>query len=498
MNHVKGAKSIILVAALMEVTNLCKQLISLAIQRCRLSGDPCRLSVFVRRITISDSLLTQISISDTGAGSCLKEFQDLKLGCNGLSQWDGILSVTTTSLGDFELYHYKVNLKERASNRKTIKLPSSPKKNAIFSGTEVSVTSAEEMEVILEDMTCFLRKMVILKINNIAIELVAESHDGHGLQHENAVLATELTSPNSESSNVLQLASGLEDYVCKHRKLSEKCLSCFSSRDNLKVGNGQACQQKHGNDVFSVEVVILISENELLDSSDPSCLKAFETKTEVLYFRDFSPCSIHQSASKALRSIKWNNYGLTPRSIADEENSLIFEWETLPPYTHIDIALHCYNKQYPLQAIYVKVPPLRQGTQLETKLVKEAISLALDDLKERYTGALLSDHALKIHNHAPDLARSIAGLILSSDDSNFQSECFGLLGMQMDNIEEEAIEKCIKDKIMSAIDMNDRKPPNLRCRAAAPFLFGDDHLQEPEYMDEYDDGEEDGCNLMDF
>uniref|UniRef100_A0A803LJA9 Type 2 DNA topoisomerase 6 subunit B-like n=1 Tax=Chenopodium quinoa TaxID=63459 RepID=A0A803LJA9_CHEQI len=403
----------------MEVTNLCKQLISLAIQRCRLSGDPCRLSVFVRRITISDSLLTQISISDTGAGSCLKEFQDLKLGCNGLSQWDGILSVTTTSLGDFELYHYKVNLKERASNRKTIKLPSSPKKNAIFSGTEVSVTSAEEMEVILEDMTCFLRK-------NIAIELVAESHDGHGLQHENAVLATELTSPNSESSNVLQLASGLEDYVCKHRKLSEKCLSCFSSRDNLKVGNGQACQQKHGNDVFSVEVVILISENELLDSSDPSCLKAFETKTEV------------------------------------------------------------------------KVPPLRQGTQLETKLVKEAISLALDDLKERYTGALLSDHALKIHNHAPDLARSIAGLILSSDDSNFQSECFGLLGMQMDNIEEEAIEKCIKDKIMSAIDMNDRKPPNLRCRAAAPFLFGDDHLQEPEYMDEYDDGEEDGCNLMDF
>lgn len=146
----------------------------------------------------------------------------------------------------------------------------------------------------------------------------------------------------------------------------------------------------------------------------------------------------------------------------------------------------------------MKVPPLRQRTQFETKLVKEAISLALDDLKERYSGALLSDHALKIHNHAPDLARSIAGLILSSDDSDFQGECFSLLGMQMGKFEGESIEKCIKDKIMSAIDMNDRKPPSLRCRATAPFLFGDDHLQEPEYMDEYEEGEEDGCNLMDF
>lgn len=354
----------------------------------------------------------------------------------------------------------------------------------------MSLSSGEDMEVFLADMTSFLRKMNILKIYNIAIDLVAESRDEHGLQHENVVLATELTLPSLESSNIQQLSSGLEDYVCKHRQLSEKCRSCFSSRDNLKVGNGQACRQNHGNDAMAVEVVIIISDNELLGPSSPSCLKAFEPKTEVLYFRDFSPCPTYQSAFKGLRSIKWNNYGLTP-NIAEEESILLLEWENLSPNTHIDIALHCYNKQ-------VKVPPLRQRTQFETKLVKEAISLALDDLKERYSGALLSDHALKIHNHAPDLARSIAGLILSSDDSDFQGECFSLLGMQMGKFEGESIEKCIKDKIMSAIDMNDRKPPSLRCRATAPFLFGDDHLQEPEYMDEYEEGEEDGCNLMDF
>lgn len=60
---------------------------------------------------------------------------------------------------------------------------------------------------------------------------------------------------------------------------------CFSPslRDNLKVGNGQACRQKHGNDALTVEVVIIISDNELLgpSNSSPSCLKAFESKTEV-------------------------------------------------------------------------------------------------------------------------------------------------------------------------------------------------------------------------
>lgn len=57
------------------------------------------------------------------------------------------------------------------------------------------------------------------------------------------------------------------------------------------------------------------------------------------------------------------------------------------------------------------VPPLRQGIQLETKLVKEAISLALDDLKERYTGALLSDHALKV----PLCLNTSAMFLLPSD-----------------------------------------------------------------------------------
>lgn len=144
------------------------------------------------------------------------------------------------------------------------------------------------------------------------------------------------------------------------------------------------------------------------------------------------------------------------------------------------------------------MPPFRQRAQLERRLVKKSITLALDDLKEKYSGVLLSAHALKIQSYAPDLAKSIAGLILSSDDSNFKGECLSILGLQLGNIEEDSVEKCIKDKIISAIDMNDSKPPQLRCTETAPFLFGDDHIQEPEYMlDECEEGEEEDYTLVD-
>ncbi|KAK9675595.1 hypothetical protein RND81_11G017900 [Saponaria officinalis] len=470
--------------AVTSVTNICKQLISLAIQRCRSSGDPSRLSVVVRRSTISNTVVTQISISDTGAGSCLKEFQDIKYTHNRLSavEWDGMLSITTTGIGDAEIFHYNVNLKKSAPSRRLTKLPPSSKNNAIFSGTEVSMSTTEDMEVLLADMTVFLKK-------NVAIELVGEVSDEQGSRSKHVALATELRLPSLESSNLEHLTSGLEDYVYKHGdRLSEICQSCFVSSGCLKVGSGQACAKKNMKDTLVVEAVIMISESS--GPSSPSCLKAFEPKTEVLYFRDFSPCSVHQSALKALRSIKWTNYGLTLKNIADDEAAQL-EWENFPLNTHIDIVLHCYNNQ-------VSVPPLKQRPKVETKLMKEAISLALDDLKEKYSGALLSAHAIKINTYAPDLAKSIAGLITTSNDPNFQGECLGLLGMEMANVEGASVEECIKLKILSVIDISDRRPPSLKHVDDVPFLFGDELNQEPENMWYDYDREEEECTLMDF
>uniref|UniRef100_A0A803PFP5 Uncharacterized protein n=1 Tax=Cannabis sativa TaxID=3483 RepID=A0A803PFP5_CANSA len=136
--------------------------------------------------------------------------------------------------------------------------------------------------------------------------------------------------------------------------------------------------------------------------------------------------------------------------------------------------------------IEVLVPPTRRKIQLDSNLTKKAVKLALDDLREKHTGVLLSAHALKICSHAPDLAKTMAGLILSSEDIDFQTECFSLLGLQSQDVEGETVEACINEKIISVIEMNDKKPQ--RSKDVAPFLFEDDcGFQEPglEY-DEYE------------
>lgn len=102
-------------------------------------------------------------------------------------------------------------------------------------------------------------------------------------------------------------------------------------------------------------------------------------------------------------------------------------------------------------------------------------------------GILLSDRALKIQSHAPDLARTLAGLILSSSDMEFQGECLSLLGLQM-GVGADIVEECVLDKIDAVIVLNDRKPE--RCKEPVPFLFEDDCLQEMDFEDECEEGED--------
>jgi hypothetical protein len=45
------------------------------------------------------------------------------------------------------------------------------------------------------------------------------------------------------------------------------------------------------------------------------------------------------------------------------------------------------------------LPSTRQKTQLDRNLVKRVVKLALDDLKEKHAGVLLSAHALKVISH---------------------------------------------------------------------------------------------------
>lgn len=131
-------------------------------------------------------------------------------------------------------------------------------------------------------------------------------------------------------------------------------------------------------------------------------------------------------------------------------------------------------------------------TQSDRNLVKKAIRIALDDLKEKYRGLFLSPRARKIRAYAPSLSGSIAGLILSSNDKEFQGECASLLGLCPSDVYQEGkVESCITEKMIEIIDMNDRNRNKTKDRA--PCLFEDHSLEKEEYEDE--EGEEDSSIL---
>ncbi|XP_060669667.1 type 2 DNA topoisomerase 6 subunit B-like [Ziziphus jujuba] len=466
---------------------LCLYLISSAFQRCRLSDDLCRLSVILKQSSpASDHPVVQISISDTGIGSCLDDFRTLKFSGESVGndeQWDGVISVTNTSVSDNEIYHYQLNLKERDSARRLTMLPSNSKNGVKFSGTEVCLSIFISINVLRGEINRFFQKILILKIPSVAIELVTEYGSLLGSKVENLFLANSFNPLPFSASNLERLKSGLEDYVLKHGNvLNKQCDLCFQSLENLKIGSGTASHaERNGNGGLVMEVVIILSE---ISERTSTCFTSCSARTEVLYFRDFSTCSISQSSLKALTSIDWRSYGLTLESVKDQGGYVEIEWENLPPHTRIDIVLHAYPKQYPT----VIIPSRRPKVQTDGNLIKKAVKLALDDLRNKHAGVLLSAHSLKIRSYAPDLAKTISGLILCSNDPDFQHECFSLLGLQSQGVESEIVEASIKEKLLVVIDMNNRKPQ--KSKEVAPFLFEDDHFNEPGFQDEECEGED--------
>ncbi|KAL9285122.1 hypothetical protein ACSQ67_024514 [Phaseolus vulgaris] len=321
------------------VQELCLHLISSAYQRCRLSEQICRLAIILTRSSSSHPSL-RISISDTGIGSCLEEFQNLRFSSTDVADnWDGMLSLKTTSIRDTEIHSYQINLKGSGSSRIT-KLPSNTKNGAKFSGSEAYLSSFVSRDLLLADIHTFIQK-------NIAIQLVAEDCDVPESRYEKVFLANECKQLPVSASNLELLKSGIEDYVVKHgNNLSNKCNTCFPSWEQLKVGVGVACcTDNRLHTELVMEAVILISNN--VSMQNITCFREYDNKTEVLYFKDFSPCTISRSSMKALQSIDWKTYGLNLRGAVEQDGVTLLEWENLPTDIHIDVVLHIYHKQYP-------------------------------------------------------------------------------------------------------------------------------------------------------
>ncbi|XP_010559041.1 PREDICTED: type 2 DNA topoisomerase 6 subunit B-like isoform X2 [Tarenaya hassleriana] len=458
------------------------QLLLSAFRRCGLSENLCRLSVLLDRSGDQDPTTTLISIADTGIGSSLDEFQDLRYSRElyGVKILDGMLSVKTTCSTDDEVYCYHIKLDESNSNRRLKRLPSQTKNGARFSGTEVSLRVSESTEDLVAEIAGFFRK-------NVAMDLVVKHGPDPSTQSRNVFVVSNETISCFTASSLERLKCGLEDYILKHGNcLDVMCDCCFSDRDNLKVGTGTEChEENHKRAGGTIEVAVVISE--LLETTS-HCSRSCNGKTEVMCFEDFLPSPIPRFLFTALKSIDWKSYGLTFASIQERDGHVLLEWEHFPSYAQIDIAVHWYHNQTSLA---------RQKAQVGTNLMKKAIKSALDDLKARHEGFLLSSHSVKICSYAPDLARSIAGLILSSDDVGFRGECLSLLGFQSQDTGREAVEECIREKIISVIGMKERKPQE----AAAPCLFSDGGPQtscfEDEELEDEGEGEYYSSTLID-
>ncbi|KAL5723808.1 hypothetical protein ACHQM5_007155 [Ranunculus cassubicifolius] len=470
------------------IHKICQIVIGSAFQRCRVSPNLCRLSILLKSFTNSDLPMLKISVSDTGVGCCLEEFHDMDCAKDNVSaeKWDGVLLVKTTSIQDTEVYDYCLNLKEKIASKRQIQLPPCSKNGGKFSGTEVSLYTSESVDALCVAVIHFLQKMLVLKIPNVAVELTIDPASINVSRCGTLFLANEGIHSSFSRSNIENLVSGLETHVLKHGSTQDKeCQSCFPSRDHLKVGTGTTFNSESiRNKAQVTEAVIIITE--LPNPESPSCLTSCSTKTEVMYIQDFLPIPIPQQLLNALTSIDWKAYGLNLKSSAiNEDGHPVLEWESLPPFSHIEIAIHCYHEQYP-------TPQMLKKVHFDKNLVKKAIKLAMDNLKEKYAGILLSAHAVKIQSYAPDLAKTIAGLIFSSNDMEFQGECLSLLGLQTEEAGKDRVEECIRDKITSVVGMNDRKQS--RNREPAPFLFEDERIQdggclygdEDEYDEEYD------------
>ncbi|KAJ8511474.1 hypothetical protein OPV22_001908 [Ensete ventricosum] len=401
---------------------LFRSLIYLAVQRCRIAETLCRLSISIRCFRVSTPPFVRISISDTGVGSSLVEFQDLDPGMCSVSsdKWDGMLSITTTGIRDKDIHNYRLNLREALTSKSRLNtLPPTRKNHGTFSGTEVCFSTAEEDNV--DDFMAwvfpFVQKIFLLKTPNLAVDLTVEHTENLGSRYNHLLQETDdIYLPLSLSNNERLLLS-LQSYVLRHRNaLDKECQLCFTSRDHLQFGTGVASniQNVRGSGQI-VEVAIVITSVQ-----SQCCLWRLNHATsQVMYFQEFTPFSVSQSSIDALTSINWRNY---------------------------------------------------ERTSADRNLIKKAVKIALDDLKAKYAGLLLSFHSIKIRNHVPDLSRTLAGLILSSNDPEFHSECASLLGLQSnDACTKETVDACIREKIIRIIEMNDGKMKVER--GSAPCLF---------------------------
>ncbi|TVU07660.1 hypothetical protein EJB05_41025, partial [Eragrostis curvula] len=435
---------------------LLHSLVYSAVQRCRMSESPCRLTVSLKRPAEPSPL--RVSVSDTGVGSKLEEFLEL----------DALAHETPVEkwgIDDEAIYRYQFNLQEEISSARFTKLATTYKNHATFSGTEVCLCLSNESgaDDFISWLVDFIRKISVLRAGNLACELLIEQTGSAQTRTVCLPQDCDDASLSVTTSSIGRLVSGLKGYALSHGNTCDKCDTCSLNRDGLKTGTGavSSLDRKKVKDLH-VDVVIVIAHT----ASDLSCWMVNCSSTQVLNFEEFVPCPISQSSFDVLMNIDWQRYGFKLKGgFMDDEGNAVLEWD---------------NATFALQEW--------QGSQQDRYLVRKALKSALSHLKEDHAGDFLSCHGQRVREYVPDLAQSIAGLIMSSNDAEFQGECITLLGLGSDQeISEGEVKSSIFDKMTRIIEMNDTKDS---VEDSAPYLFECEKLDEDSELYEEDENEE--------
>ncbi|CAL5040929.1 unnamed protein product [Urochloa decumbens] len=453
-----------------------------AVQRCRVSESPCRLTVSLKRPAESASpSQLRVSVSDTGVRSKLEEFLELNdlARETPVEKWDGTLLITTTGINDEAIYRYRFNLHEELSSARFTRLATTYKNHATFSGTEVCLCLSNEADAddLILWLVGFFHKILVLRAANLACELFVEQIGN--AESRNVCLPQDSDDVHHSvmASSSDRLVSGLKDYALSHGYTCDKCDTCILNRDLLKTGTGAANNiDRRKAKGPHVEVVILIARA----ASDLSCWTVNCSSTQVLYFEDFVPCPISKSSFDVLVSVDWQSYGFKLKGgFIDDEGNAVLEWDDMP-FARVDIAIHTYLECTAMQEC--------QGSQQDRHLVRKALNSALSHLKADHAGDFLSCHGQRVREYVPDLAESIAGLILSSNDKAFHDECISLLGLGSDqDISEGLVQSSICEKMIRIIELNDTKE---NVEDNAPYLFECEKLDEDSHLDEEDRDED--------
>ncbi|XP_059066290.1 type 2 DNA topoisomerase 6 subunit B-like [Cryptomeria japonica] len=304
---------------------------------------------------------------------------------------------------------------------------------------------------------------------SIALDLCLEPFDNSETCCENIFMWNEGILLPKSMSKIDRLAKGTVDYrINNMQKLDNQVQGPLAFRECFKVGRGSVYSLEANTKMEIVFEVVLVLE--IAKDTNKSCSTESTIKAKALYFEEYFPNSVTVSMVQALKSVDWKNYGLHMKGIeVDNFGDASIEWEGLQTIVNLDIVLHRYKREYPPENMidsvqvfrhlfFYKCLKRRKKAFSELVIVKNALGKALNELKENNPELFLSQRACKMKTYAPDLSRSISGLIMSSNDMNFKEECAHIVGVSLEDLCQEKLLSCINKKILDVINITDRNP----------------------------------------